>query len=164
MTQRAIAYIGLGSNLAEPRVQIGKALAALARLPDSRVLACSRLYRSAPWGVIEQPEFVNAAAAIETAVVPVALMQALLGIERDLGRERDGSRWGPRIIDLDLLLYGDAIIAEPGLRVPHPHLHERAFVLLPLAEIAPQLVVPGRGAVADLLAGVDAAGCRPLDG
>jgi 2-amino-4-hydroxy-6-hydroxymethyldihydropteridine diphosphokinase len=163
MSPRLVAYIGLGSNLAAPRIQIEKALQAMAQLPDSRVLAHSRLYRSSPWGFVEQPDFINAAAAIETGLTPAELMQSLLEIERGLGRERDGSRWGPRIIDLDLLLYGSTIIDEPGLRVPHPHLHQRAFVLLPLAEIAPQLIVPGRGSVAELLAGVDARGCRPLD-
>jgi 2-amino-4-hydroxy-6-hydroxymethyldihydropteridine diphosphokinase len=164
MTQRAIAYIGLGSNLAEPRVQIEKALKALEQLPESRLVARSRLYRSAPWGVVDQPEFVNAVAGIETGLTPVELMQSLLTIERELGRERTGNRWGPRIIDLDLLLHGDAIIDEPGLRIPHPHLHERAFVLLPLAEVAPQLIVPGRGVVPELLARVDPQGCQPLDG
>jgi 2-amino-4-hydroxy-6-hydroxymethyldihydropteridine diphosphokinase len=163
MTPRPIAYIGLGSNLAEPRVQIEKALGALAQLRGSQLLAQSRLYRSAPWGVVDQPEFVNAAAEVQTSLSASDLMQALLAIERDLGRERDGNRWGPRIIDLDLLLFGDAVIDEPGLHVPHPHLHERAFVLLPLYEIVPRLIVPGRGALADLVARADVQQCRPID-
>lgn len=155
-----VAYIGLGSNLAEPRAQVERALAALAALPDSRLLRRSPLYASAPWGVVDQPEFVNAVAAIETHLPAPALLQALLTIERAFGRERNGIRWGPRILDLDLLMYGDAAIHEPGLRVPHPHLHERAFVLLPLRDIAPSLVVRGHGAVADLAGTIDATACR----
>ncbi|HET7065252.1 MAG TPA: 2-amino-4-hydroxy-6-hydroxymethyldihydropteridine diphosphokinase, partial [Rudaea sp.] len=131
------AYVGVGSNLANPRAQVERALQCFARMPQSRLVRCSRLYRSAPWGKLDQPEFVNAAAAIETGLSPQALMQALLAIERDAGRDRSGERWGPRILDLDLLLYGALTLAEPGLQLPHPHLHERAFVLLPLAEIAP---------------------------
>jgi 2-amino-4-hydroxy-6-hydroxymethyldihydropteridine diphosphokinase len=135
----------------------------LARLPQSRLLRSSRLYRSAPWGMLDQPEFINAAAAIETALSPSALMQALLAIERDAGRDRNGERWGPRILDLDLLLYGALVLTEPGLQVPHPHLHERAFVLLPLAEIAPDLDVPGRGPISALLSRVDTTGCQVID-
>jgi len=157
------AYIGLGSNLADPRAQVERALGRLARLPRSRLLRPSRLYRSAPWGMLDQPEFVNAAAAIETGLSPPALMQALLAIERDAGRDRNGERWGPRILDLDLLLYGTLVLAEPGLQLPHPHLHERAFVLLPLAEIAPDLDVPGRGPISALLSRVDTAGCQVID-
>jgi len=157
------AYIGVGSNLAGPRAQVERALERLARLPESRLLRSSRPYRCAPWGVLDQPEFVNAAAAIETGLSPSALMQALLAIERDAGRDRIGERWGPRILDLDLLLYGALVLAEPGLQLPHPHLHERAFVLLPLAEIAPHLDVPGRGPIKTLLARVDTSGCHVFD-
>jgi 2-amino-4-hydroxy-6-hydroxymethyldihydropteridine diphosphokinase len=157
------AYVGVGSNLADPRTQVERALQRLARMPESRLLRSSHLYRSAPWGVVDQPEFVNAAAAIETGLSPQALMQALLAIERDAGRDRGGERWGPRILDLDLLLYGALTLAEPGLQLPHPHLHERAFVLLPLAEIAPHLEVPGRGPISTLLARIDTAGCRLID-
>ena len=158
-----VAHVGLGSNLADPHAQVVSALAALARLPRSRLLRRSRLYASAPWGVADQPEFVNAVAALETALPARALMQALLAIERAAGRVRDDTRWGPRILDLDLLLYGDAVIDEPGLHVPHPHLHERAFVLLPLAEVAPDLVLPGHGAVAALAVRAGSAGLRLLD-
>lgn len=153
-------YIGLGSNLADPAAQVEAGLRALARLPKTRLVARSRLYSSAPWGRVDQPEFVNAAAQLETVLEPGLLLDALLQIERAAGRERDGTRWGPRVLDLDILVYGERRIAEPGLHVPHPHLPERAFVLVPLAEIAPDLQVPGRGRVADLLAGVDASTCK----
>ena len=157
------AYVGLGSNLADPRAQVERALAALEQLPYARLARRSHLYACAPWGVVDQPEFVNAVAQLETRQTAMDLMQALLAIERASGRERNGTRWGPRILDLDLLLYGDSVIDEPGLHVPHPHLHERAFVLLPLAEIAPQLVLPGRGPVAALVQAIDAAACRRLE-
>jgi 2-amino-4-hydroxy-6-hydroxymethyldihydropteridine diphosphokinase len=153
-------YIGLGSNLADPAAQVAAGLRALARLPKTRLVAHSRLYRSAPWGRADQPEFVNAVIQLETALEPRELLDHLLGIERGAGRERDGTRWGPRILDLDILAYAQRRVAEPGLQVPHPHLHERAFVLVPLAEIAPDLHIPGRGRVADLLAGVDASTCE----
>lgn len=158
-----LAYVGLGSNLADPRAQVERALHSLAQVRETRLLQRSRLYRSVPWGVFEQPEFVNAAAAIETALSPQELMQAMLAIERDVGRDRSGGRWGPRILDLDLLLYGALTVDEPELRVPHPHLHERAFVLLPLVEIAPHLEVPGRGPISALLAQLDTSGCRVLE-
>lgn len=158
-----VAYIGLGSNLADPRAQVERALLCLARMPQSRMLRSSRLYRSAPWGVLDQPEFVNAAAAVETDLPAQALMQALLAIERDAGRDRRGDRWGPRILDLDLLLYGTLMLEQPGLQVPHPHLHERAFVLVPLAEIAPDLDVPGRGPISALLERVDTSGCLAIE-
>lgn len=155
-------YIGLGSNLADPAAQVAAGLPALARLPRTRLVAHSHLYCSAPWGRADQPEFVNAVAQLETALEPRELLDHLLEIERAAGRERDGTRWGPRVLDLDVLAYAQRRIAEPGLHVPHPHLHERAFVLLPLAEIAPDLHIPGRGRVTDLLAGVDASTCRRM--
>ena len=147
------AYIGIGSNLEDPRAQVQRALARLAQLPDSRLVACSSLYGSAPVGLRDQPDFVNAACAIDTALAPQPLLAALLALERAHGRTRGGPRFGPRTLDLDLLLYGDLTLASPGLTLPHPRLHERAFVLYPLAEIAPGLEVPGRGPVARLLAG-----------
>jgi 2-amino-4-hydroxy-6-hydroxymethyldihydropteridine diphosphokinase len=160
---RRVAWIGLGSNLAGPREQVERGLAALAHLPRTQLQQRSHLYRSAPWGVRDQPDFVNAVAAIESGLTPRELMQALLDIERSFGRERNADRWGPRILDLDLLLYADCIIDEPGLHVPHPHLHERAFVLLPLAEIAPHLQIPGHGSISDLVARVDASECQRLE-
>jgi 2-amino-4-hydroxy-6-hydroxymethyldihydropteridine diphosphokinase len=160
---RRTAHVGLGSNLLDPAAQVERALAALDGLAGTRVLRRSRLYGCAPWGVLEQPEFVNAAARIETALAPQDLLRALLDIERRAGRDRArGERWGPRVLDLDLLDYDGSTLAEPGLSVPHPRLHERAFVLVPLAEIAADLVIPGRGRVADLVARVDASQCRAL--
>ena len=122
------------------------------------LIAVSSLRETAPWGPVEQPAFLNGAAVLETELEPQALLEALLELERRLGRRRDeptAERWGPRVIDLDLLLYGDLVVDRPGLRVPHPRLHERRFALEPLAELAPEAVVPGRGTVSALLAALD---------
>jgi len=145
------AYVGLGGNVGAAEDTLRAAIRAFDVLPSTRVVRASQLYRTPAWGREDQPDFVNAAAAIETALAPRALLEALLGIERACGRERnaDGERWGPRTLDLDLLLYGGERIDEPGLHVPHPHLHERAFVLVPLCEIAPEAVIPGHGTVRD---------------
>lgn len=150
------AYVGLGSNLAAPGDQVERALRELDALPQTRLVARSRLYRTAPWGGVEQPDFINAVAELGTALDAHDLMRALLDIEYRAGRRRNGERNGPRVLDLDLLLYGDVQIADADLQVPHPRLHERAFVLVPLAEIAPDLTVPGQGAVRSLLARVEA--------
>lgn len=149
------AYVGLGSNLDAPHAQVERALLELDKLPQTRLIARSRLYRTAPWGGIAQPDFINAVAQLETGLDAHELMRALLAIEHRAGRRRSGERNGPRILDLDLLLYGEQRIADPDLHVPHPHLHERAFVLVPLAEIAPDLTVPGHGPLRDLLASID---------
>lgn len=162
MSQPVAAFVALGSNLGDPQSRVKQGFAALGALPRSTLRARSRLYRTPPWGIIDQPDFVNAAACVETALEPRELLDALLAIETRAGRVR-GVRNGPRTLDLDLLLYGDRVIATPDLTVPHPRLHERAFVLLPLADIAPNLDVPGHGRVIDLLARVDAGGCVPLD-
>jgi 2-amino-4-hydroxy-6-hydroxymethyldihydropteridine diphosphokinase len=157
------ALVGLGSNLDDPVQQVVRALDVLAAHPDLRLLRRSRLYRSMPWGRADQPAFINAVAEIETALAPQALLQTLLDIERGLGRIReDTPRWGPRVIDLDLLLYDDRIIDEDGLRVPHPHLHERAFVLLPLNELGPERIIPGHATVAELLDRIDASDCSVI--
>jgi 2-amino-4-hydroxy-6-hydroxymethyldihydropteridine diphosphokinase len=147
------AFIGLGANLGDPEAQVRLAISRLGKLPRTRLLAASPLYRSAPVGVGEQPDFVNAVAEIETAIGARALLEALLALEARFGRERP-SPGAARTLDLDLLLYGERVIAEPGLTVPHPRMHERAFVLMPLAEIAPDIVIPGRGAARALLATV----------
>lgn len=148
------AFIALGSNLQEPQRQLQAGFAALACLPDTQLIAQSSLYRSAPVGYLNQPDFVNAVAAIRTALSPRALLDALLVIEREHGRVREFAN-APRTLDLDIVLYGERVIHEPGLSVPHPRMHERAFVMVPLAQIAPDATVPGRGRVRDLLSGVD---------
>jgi 2-amino-4-hydroxy-6-hydroxymethyldihydropteridine diphosphokinase len=147
------AYIGLGSNLADPVAQVRFGIAALARLSETRVEACSSLYRTAPVGLREQPDFINAVCRVRTKLVPMALMQNLLEIERAQGRVRKGGGGGPRTLDLDLLLYGSELIQSAELIVPHPRLHERAFVLYPLLELEPELVIPGYGSLRQLLGG-----------
>lgn len=155
-----VAAIGLGGNLGEVAETLRAAFVALDALPGTRLLQASRLYRTPAWGKVEQPDFLNAVALLETSLAATVLLDTLLGIERDFGRDREqGERWGPRTLDLDLLLYGDAVIDEPGLTVPHPYLHVRAFALLPLVEIAPEIGIPGRGRAADLLAGMGAGDC-----
>ncbi|MBJ6982905.1 2-amino-4-hydroxy-6-hydroxymethyldihydropteridine diphosphokinase [Luteimonas sp. MC1572] len=166
MTATAVtAAVGLGGNVGDVGQALASALAALDALPGTRLLRASRSYRTPAWGLQSQPDFINAAATLQTTLAPRALLDALLAIERDHGRERaaDGSRWGPRTLDLDLLVHGDAVIDAPGLVLPHPHLHLRAFVLVPLAEIAPDMEVPGHGTVRALLAGVDAEGVVALE-
>lgn len=130
-------YIGLGSNLAEPHRQLRGALDALAHLPQSQLTAVSSLYLSDPLGPPDQPRYNNAVAQLETSLAPLELLDALQAIELAQGRERKAERWGPRTLDLDILLFGDRLIDEPRLQVPHYHMHARAFVLYPLAEIAP---------------------------
>jgi len=161
MAETVTACVALGSNLDDPRAQVERGFAALASLPHTTLRARSRLYRTPPWGMVEQPDFINAAARLETTLAPRELLDALLAIETHAGRAR-GARNGPRILDLDLLLYGDRMIDQPDLVIPHPRLHERAFVLLPLADIALDLEVPGQGRVAELLEHVDTAGCVPI--
>ena len=148
------AYLGIGANLGEREQTIRRALAALDAEDGVRVVAVSTLRETEPVGYLDQPRFLNGAAAVETELSPVELLERLLAVERGLGRERAGPRYGPRTIDLDLLLYGDEQVDEPGLTVPHPRLAERRFALEPLAELDPELVVPGRGRVSDLLLGL----------
>jgi 2-amino-4-hydroxy-6-hydroxymethyldihydropteridine diphosphokinase len=156
------AYVALGSNLGDPRRQVLDALDGLGRLPDTRVLARSRLYRTPPWGVLAQPPFVNAAAMLETGLAPHALLDALLAIEQAAGRVRAGGRWGPRTLDLDLLHVDGVRVDDARLVLPHPRIAERAFVLLPLNDVAPLLELPGQGRVGELLARVDRGGCEVL--
>ncbi|UPG88672.1 2-amino-4-hydroxy-6-hydroxymethyldihydropteridine diphosphokinase [Luteibacter aegosomaticola] len=157
-----VALIGLGGNLGDVRSRLDAAIEALDAVPGIRVTARSRFYRTPPWGPVAQPDFVNAAIAVDTSLDAHALLDALLATERAFGRVRDGERWGPRTLDLDLLAYGDIVMADERLTVPHPRIAERAFVLLPLADIAPGAVLPGLGQVAGLLAAIDAAECIPL--
>src|SRR4051812_14735300 len=145
------AYIGLGANIGDPAKQIRGALQALGEIPGTRVARASSLWRSAPVGYAAQPDFVNAVAEIETVQAPRTLLGDLLAIEKRFGRERSFAN-APRTLDLDLLLYGEATLFEEGLTVPHPRMHERAFVLAPLVEIAPEVGIPGKGSAARLLA------------
>ena len=155
------AYIGIGSNLDGPEARVRQAFAQLAGLPETRLVAVSALWRTPPVGPIDQPPFVNAVAGVLTQLAPRALLEALLAAERIQGRRRE-VRWGPRTLDLDLLLHGHAVIDEPGLVLPHPEMTSRAFVLYPLAEIAPELRMPGGERVADLLARLDGRGLQRL--
>ncbi|MGB5411052.1 MAG: 2-amino-4-hydroxy-6-hydroxymethyldihydropteridine diphosphokinase [Woeseiaceae bacterium] len=144
------AYIGLGSNLQGPSRQVESAIQQLDELAGTRLFAYSGTYRSAPYGGVEQPEFVNAVAAVLTQLGPRELLDELKALERARGREQGGQRWGPRILDLDILVYAERILEEDGLTLPHPGIAERNFVLLPLREIAPHLVIPGLGRVASI--------------
>lgn len=157
------ACVGLGANLGQAQVVLRQALVALAQLPRTRLRASSRLYRTPAWGRLDQPDFINAAALLDTELEAEALLDGLLDIEQGFGRERSPEqRWGPRTLDLDLLLYGQARIDLPRLQVPHPHLHQRAFALLPLAEIAAETSIPGHGTVRALLSRLDLSGIEPI--
>jgi 2-amino-4-hydroxy-6-hydroxymethyldihydropteridine diphosphokinase len=147
-------YIGLGANLGDREATIRRALELLDEDPEIELAAVSTLRETDPVGYEDQPRFLNGAAALGTELGPRALLERLLAVERRLGRVRSGPRFGPRMIDLDLLLYDGQIVSEPGLEIPHPRLHERAFVLEPLSELDPALEVPGRGSVQALLAGL----------
>lgn len=157
-----LAYVGLGANIGEPRRQLLGALEELDRLPGTRLRARSSLYRSAPVGYAAQPDFLNAVAALDTELEPAALLDALQAIEAGHGRERS-FRNAPRTLDLDLLLYGERIERTDRLTLPHPRMHERSFVLQPLAEIAPEAAVPGRGTASELLASLEVPLAQRLD-
>lgn len=157
------AYLGLGSNLASPHAQLHRALDALAQLPHTRLIAVSPFYGSTAIGPGTQPDYVNGAAQLETGLAPRDLLRALQDIERHQGRERGPERWLPRTLDLDILLYGDQHIDEPHLHIPHPRLHERNFVLLPLFDLAPDLVLPDGRALRDLVQRADHTGIWPLN-
>jgi len=144
------AYVGLGANLGEPRRQLTEAIIAMSGLPETRLAAHSSFYRTAPVGYDDQPEFLNAVAALDTRLAPGALLEGLQGIERRHHRERSFPN-APRTLDLDLLLFGDEQIARPGLTVPHPRMQERAFVLQPLLELDPGISIPGKGRAAEFL-------------
>ena len=155
------AYIALGSNLSEPERQVRAGIEELAMMRDTRLGAVSSLYRTAPVGIVDQPDFINAVALIETELAPRALLDELLAIERRFARVR-GVKNGPRTLDLDIVLYGDSTYSDDALTVPHARMHERAFVLVPLAEIAPDAMVPGHGRAGDLAARVESAGIERI--
>jgi 2-amino-4-hydroxy-6-hydroxymethyldihydropteridine diphosphokinase len=156
------AWIGVGSNLEDPRGKVLAALERLKQLPRTRLVSTSRLYRSRPFGPVAQPDFVNAVAGVLTQLDPPALLKELHAIEVSMGRPEHHDRWGPRIIDLDLLAWGRERRSDAHLALPHPGIVERNFVLYPLAEIAPDLDLPGLGRVADLAAAVTAEGLTLL--
>jgi 2-amino-4-hydroxy-6-hydroxymethyldihydropteridine diphosphokinase len=151
------AYVGIGANLGERERTIHRAIEMLAAQPEIELAGVSPLRETAPWGPVEQPSYLNGAVALDTELGPRDLLEVLLDIERSLGRDRSAEvRWGPRTLDLDLLVHGDLVRDEPGLTLPHPRLHERRFALEPLVDLDPELVVPGRGTVGELLASLDA--------
>jgi 2-amino-4-hydroxy-6-hydroxymethyldihydropteridine diphosphokinase len=156
------AYVALGSNLSGPRQQVETAIAALGAIPETRLVLRSRLWRSRPMGPQDQPEFVNAVAGLLTRAAPRTLLEGLQEIERRLGKTPPPVHWGPRVIDLDLLMYGELCLDEPGLTLPHPGLHQRNFVLYPLSEIAADLWVPRLARVRELRKGISGAGIEPL--
>jgi len=158
-----LAYVALGANLGDPVATVKQAVEALKMLPRSRLLAASSLYRTAPVGLKDQPDFINAVIALETELTPAALLDELFVIEARFGRQRS-VRNAPRTLDLDLLLHGDVRSDNPAITLPHPRMHERAFVLAPLAEIAPTLTIPGHGAISALREScVDQNICRIAD-
>ena len=158
------AYVGLGGNLGDVEITLAEAIWAIDALPQTSIRSQSKFYRAPPWGRTDQPEFLNAVLELQTRLAPRVLLNYLLEIETRFGRERsEGEKWGPRELDLDLLTFGEHAIDEPGMHVPHPHLHERAFVLVPLAEIADTLEIPGVGRVRELLAAVDSTGIVPIE-
>ena len=143
--------MGLGANLGDRAGTLARALELLGDRPEIEIVAVSSFRETDPVGYLDQPRFLNAAAAIDTTLRPQALLDVLLDVERELGRVREGPRYGPRTVDLDLLLIDGVVRDEPGLSLPHPRLHERAFALAPLVELDPELVVPGHGTVRELL-------------
>src|SRR5215470_2721923 len=156
------AYVGVGSNLADPRQQVQRALAALTGIANTRAILASRLYRSRPFGPVAQPDFVNAVAGLLTQLSAPELLRELQAIELAFGRPAEHQRWGPRIIDLDLLAYARERRGDPQLVLPHPGIVERNFVLYPLADLAPELELPGLGRVTELKARVTPEGLTPL--
>lgn len=160
-----VAFIGLGGNLGDPLATLRSAVHRLMTVPRSRFLGASRFYRTPAWGERDQADFVNAVVAIETALAPKLLLDELLGIERQFGRQRGaegGVRWGPRTLDLDILLHGAIVLDTPSLKLPHPHLHERAFALVPLLELVDDIEIPGQGSARAALARLDRSGIQTL--
>jgi 2-amino-4-hydroxy-6-hydroxymethyldihydropteridine diphosphokinase len=156
------AYIGVGSNLENPHAQVLRAFAELAKLPSTRVILTSPVYLSSPFGPVKQPDFANAVAGVLTQLAPRALLAGLHSVEAAQGRPEQRERWGPRVIDLDVLVYGRERLDDPQLTLPHPGIVERNFVLYPLADIAPDLDIPGLGRVTELKGRVSAEGLKRL--
>jgi len=157
------AFVGVGGNVGDVETTLAEAMWSLDSIPQTSIRAQSRLYRTPPWGNTDQPAFINGVVELQTRLTPRVLLDHLLDIEVRFGRDRTGvERWSARTLDLDLLLYGDRVIDEPGLHVPHPHLHERAFALVPLVEVAPDAVSPGRGRASDLVAAMVTGDIHPL--
>jgi len=157
------AFVGLGSNRDDPVGRVRRAVERLKAIPGVSGLRASALYLTAPWGVKDQPDFVNAVAVMDTVRGPLELLDELQALEVTAGRRRDGERWGPRVLDLDLLMYGDLQMDTPRLTLPHPRMHERAFVLVPLLELAPDARIPGHGPAARCLEALGPEGIRPLE-
>ncbi|CAN5157410.1 2-amino-4-hydroxy-6-hydroxymethyldihydropteridinediphosphokinase [soil metagenome] len=154
----------MGGNVGDVQKTLNEALWALDSMPQTSIRAQSGFYRTAPWGRPDQPAFLNAAVELQTRLAPRVLLDLLLEIEQRFGRVRDPKdKWGPRTLDLDLLVFGDELLDQPGMHVPHPRLAERAFVLVPLNEIAPRLEIPGQGVVRELLAAIDASGVEAME-
>ena len=151
MSEPVRAVIALGSNIDEPEMQVNRAFDEIAAMPQTKLVAKSRLHRTKPVGYANQPDFVNACALVETGLAPRALLDNLLDLEKQHGRVRT-IRNGPRTLDLDIVLYADKVVDEPGLAIPHPRAHDRAFVLVPLVEVWPDATIPGKGKAAELLA------------
>ncbi|MDH3903906.1 MAG: 2-amino-4-hydroxy-6-hydroxymethyldihydropteridine diphosphokinase [Xanthomonadales bacterium] len=152
------AWLGLGSNLRNPVAQLKDALGRLGSAEGIKALRTSCLYRTPPWGDEQQDDFINAVVQIETSLIPVALLGVLQSVENAMGRQRSGRRWGPRLIDIDLLLYGDQQFQSDELEIPHPRMHERAFVLMPLCELDASVEIPGHGTAGGLLERLDCSG------
>jgi 2-amino-4-hydroxy-6-hydroxymethyldihydropteridine diphosphokinase len=163
MTESTQVYIGIGSNQGDPLHHVQHAMSDLCSLPDCRCIRHSSCYRSAPMGPQDQPAYINAVTWMETGLSAMALLEQLQRLEAEHGRVRGGERWGPRPLDLDILLYGDAVIDEPDLQVPHAGLLQRNFVLYPLYEVAPELEIPGAGKLADIIHGVSMDGLELLE-
>jgi 2-amino-4-hydroxy-6-hydroxymethyldihydropteridine diphosphokinase len=157
------AWLGLGSNLQQPAAQLVETLRRLVAHADIELLKVSHLYRTPPWGDQLQDDFVNAVAQVETGLDAMPLLRELQSIENIMGRQRSGRRWGPRLIDVDLLLYGELCCRSQALELPHPRMHERAFVMVPLCELDPSVVIPGHGAAGELLRSLDCTGISRLD-
>lgn len=156
------AWLGLGSNLQQPLTQVKEAIHRLAETDGIEILETSSFYCTPPWGDVQQDDFINAVVQIETRLEPVTLLRELQSLENLMGRERSNRRWGPRLIDIDLLLYGNQQLQLDELEIPHPRMHERAFVIVPLAELDPKLEIPGCGTVEKILQQIDCNGIKRL--